>query len=139
MRAPRDDNRHPVLLGVSSIDGVTPVVIYANPTTGAMLVEGDFGDNYTSVFDQDYTVLSTDGIIGITGNSDNLYFTLPDPTTLTPGKKFTFKIQYADLGGFSIYIRPFGSEKIDTAVEFQMKNPFESISVYTDGTNWFIL
>jgi hypothetical protein len=41
--AKRDENRVPTLLGVSSVDGVTPVVLYANPTTHRLLVEGTGG------------------------------------------------------------------------------------------------
>lgn len=36
--ASRDENSVPTLLGVSSSDGTTPVPIYANPTTHALLV-----------------------------------------------------------------------------------------------------
>lgn len=36
--APRDDNRIPTLLGVSSSDGTTPVTVYANPVTHRLLV-----------------------------------------------------------------------------------------------------
>jgi len=38
--ASRDENRVPTLLGVSSIDLVTPTRIAANPATGAMLIDG---------------------------------------------------------------------------------------------------
>ena len=37
--ANRDDNRVPAIQGVSSVDGVTPVDIYVNPTTGAIKTE----------------------------------------------------------------------------------------------------
>ena len=36
--AKRDDNRIPVLLGVSSTDGVTPVMPYVDPTTHRLYV-----------------------------------------------------------------------------------------------------
>lgn len=37
-QAPRDQNRVPALLGTSSADGVTPVAIYADPSTHRLLV-----------------------------------------------------------------------------------------------------
>ena len=37
--APRDENKVPTLLAVSSVDGVTPVVVYADPTTHRLLVD----------------------------------------------------------------------------------------------------
>lgn len=38
--APRDANRVPTLLGVSSLDLITPTSIAVNPATGAMLIDG---------------------------------------------------------------------------------------------------
>ena len=37
--APRDENRVPVILGVSTVDGETPTPIKVNPATGAVLIE----------------------------------------------------------------------------------------------------
>jgi len=37
--APRDENRVPTLLGVSSADGTTPTKVEVNPSTGAVLTE----------------------------------------------------------------------------------------------------
>jgi len=41
--APRDENRIPTLLAASSADGVTPVVVYADPITHRLLVSGSGG------------------------------------------------------------------------------------------------
>lgn len=38
-QASRDQNFVPTLLGVSNVDGVTPVAIYADPTTHRLLVD----------------------------------------------------------------------------------------------------
>lgn len=37
--ATRDENSQPVLIGVSSVDGETPIEIAVNPVTGALIVE----------------------------------------------------------------------------------------------------
>lgn len=37
-QAPRDENRVPALLATSSADGITPVAIYADPSTHRLLV-----------------------------------------------------------------------------------------------------
>lgn len=42
-QASRDQNNVPTLLAVSSADGVTPVPVYANPTTHALLTESSGG------------------------------------------------------------------------------------------------
>lgn len=41
VNAKRDENRVPTLLGVSKIDSESVVVAKANPSTGALVVEGD--------------------------------------------------------------------------------------------------
>jgi len=37
--APRDNNRVPVIIGVSSVNLTTPVPIAVNPVTNALIVE----------------------------------------------------------------------------------------------------
>lgn len=44
METPRDNNHVPVLMGLSCIDGVTPIPIATNPLTGAWVV-----DNVSSI------------------------------------------------------------------------------------------
>lgn len=39
--AARDENFVPVLIAVSSADGVTPVEVYGDPVTGALLVDSN--------------------------------------------------------------------------------------------------
>lgn len=39
--AMRDENSVPVLIAVSSVDGVTPVEVYGDPATGALLVDSN--------------------------------------------------------------------------------------------------
>lgn len=49
--AKRDENRVTTLLGVSKIDNLTPVVIKGNPSTGALVVEGDINISNTLITD----------------------------------------------------------------------------------------
>ena len=61
-RARRDENRVPTLIGVSSADGETPLLLEVDPSTGELLVKTSFvpvnydyigltytGDNLTTV------------------------------------------------------------------------------------------
>jgi hypothetical protein len=68
--ANRDENRVPTLLGVSSVDGITPTKIEANPTTNALFVEvtagGGGGTQYT---DGDATVANPVGTIPVFDNA----------------------------------------------------------------------
>lgn len=58
--APRDNNRVPVLMGTSSVDGVTPVVVYVDPTSHRLLTDIAGGSGtVTSV-----SVVSANGFAG---------------------------------------------------------------------------
>jgi len=82
MQAKRDENRVTTLLGVSSVDGVTPVTLYANPITHALLasVPGGAG-TVTSV-----SVTTANGVSGVVATATTtpaITLTLGD---ITPSK-----------------------------------------------------
>ena len=52
--ASRDQNRVPTLLGVSSVDGVTPIAIKVNPVTNAVLI--DLSTSTTTFSDNAFTI-----------------------------------------------------------------------------------
>lgn len=72
--AARDGNRTPAILGVSSADGTTPVRIYVNPATGAMLTEGG-GDEGGG--DGALTLLATVTGIDATATTTTDLYTVP--------------------------------------------------------------
>ena len=52
-QAKRDSNQVPTLIAVSNADGITPVVLYADPTTHRLLVSdgatgSDFGNDWAA-------------------------------------------------------------------------------------------
>lgn len=51
MQAQRDQNFVPTLLGISNVDGVTPVTIYADPITHRLLVDNANASN-TQVYNE---------------------------------------------------------------------------------------
>lgn len=61
--APRDDNRVTSLLGVSNVNGQTPVVVWANPTTHAILTETTSSNN------DGRTLLNASGVCSSSGNN----------------------------------------------------------------------
>lgn len=63
--AKRDGNYVPTLLGVSSTDGLTPVTIYADPTTHRLLVDLPSGAGTVT----DVSVVSANGFAGTVANS----------------------------------------------------------------------
>lgn len=69
INASRDQNRIPSLLGVSSVDGVTPVLIYADPITHRLYVNSTGGGGGLTPI-----------VITGTVNGINVTFTCTQPT-----------------------------------------------------------
>lgn len=63
--AERDENNVPTLLGVSSVDGTTPITVYANPSTHRLLVDSEAGIT-GPVSSTDGNVVLWDGTTGQT-------------------------------------------------------------------------
>ena len=69
---PRDANRVPFLVAASTADGVTPVVLEADPTTHALVTSGGGGGGSTSAVDPNNsttTPLAANGVFTGTGTS----------------------------------------------------------------------
>lgn len=83
--ASRDENSVPTLLGASAADGITPVRIYANPTTHRLLVDATAGVTGPGV--------STDGAIvlfdGTTGEDVKNSAILPSGVVAAPSTTAT--------------------------------------------------
>jgi len=78
-QAKRDDNFVTTLLAVSSVDGVTPVTLYANPVTHRLLVDLSGGGSGTV---QTISIASSNGFAG-TSDGDPNNPTLTLSTTIT--------------------------------------------------------
>lgn len=81
MQAKRDNNRIPTLLGVLNTDGITPIIIKANPSTHRLAVAGNMnGITGSSIAQRDENrvtsvmgISSADGITPVPIYADNLY------------------------------------------------------------------
>lgn len=86
-----------------------------------------------------YAVLSTDYIIaktGITAGGDTI--TLDDDLT-DAGRAFIIKDESGTAGTNNITIDPEGSTLIDGALTYVMNANYESKTVYSDGTAWWVI
>jgi len=67
---------------------------------------------------------------------------LPNPIDFYNGgviKKITIKLIVADFSSDDVTIIPFGSEKIDNQINLIFNQPYQSVSLITDGVNWWIV
>lgn len=92
-----------------------------------------------------FTADTISAINNIRNGSGSMNLTLPDPTTVyttasdgTPVTSlFTFKLEGTNTAN-TVRLLPFGAETIDGASELIVtKQPNGSVTVYTNGTNWF--
>lgn len=70
--AKRDNNRVTTLLAVSNVDGLTPVVVYADPATHALLISGSISATNPSVGTNTATAPTSSTEIGWIDGSGNL-------------------------------------------------------------------
>jgi len=86
-----------------------------------------------------YAVLATDYLIAktaITAGGDTI--TLDDDLT-DAGRTFIIKDESGTAGTNNITIDPEGGTLIDGALTYVMNANYESKTVYSDGTNWFVI
>lgn len=91
----------------------------------------------TAVSDAGYTVLSTDEIIAYTALTAGRTATLPNATG-NSGQIFTIKDETGSASLYNITIAT-GGGNIDGAGTYVMNLPYQSISLYSNGTNYFIV
>ncbi len=72
--ASRDGNFVPTLLGASSVDGVTPVPVYADPSTHRLLVDATAGV-VGPVSSTDEAIARWDGTTGLTVQNSVIFIT----------------------------------------------------------------
>jgi hypothetical protein len=103
----RDKNRVPTILGVSSVDGTTPIRVKVNPNTGAMLIDGA-----SLVTDLDTVYLRLDAT--------------NDPLTgsLTIGDD-----HFLNIDGSAVF------NETGAAVNFRVESDGNANMIFVDGTN----
>jgi hypothetical protein len=93
--------------------------------------------NRTAVATNAYTALSSDYIIGVnTGEAATI--TLPTTSVDDAGVVFIIKDESGDASTYNITITGEAGETIDGAGSQDITGDYNAISVYSDGTNWFI-
>lgn len=99
----------------------------------------DLQVNVTTVAGATYTVLRTDDIIHSTYSATGAV-TITIPTALMAEKKtFTIKDAAGKAGTNNITISPQGVETIDGGVTYIINSDYDSITLYSDGNNWYII
>lgn len=85
-----------------------------------------------------YTVLVSDSIIGCDTSSSAITLNLPSCASCTAGFCFKFKDEGGNASTNNITIDPNASETIDGETTFVINTDYDALTIYTNGSNWFI-
>jgi len=99
----------------------------------------DIQVNSTTVNAATYTVLRTDDILNVTYTATGA-ITITIPTALMAEKKtFTIKDAGGLAGTNNINIGTEGAETIDGAASYVINSNYDAITLYSNGTSWFLI
>ena len=97
-----------------------------------------FGGNYTNVATTPYTITNGDYILGIQ-RGNYVTMSLPAPTAGNKGRIFLIKDEFKNRGTGSIYITGASAGfTIDHSDSYVMSGSSPAISLYSNGSNWFV-
>ena len=126
----------------SAINDYVLTYVHANTRWEAKAATGGGGGSVpaTTAVSQgtDYTISTTTGIeeiFFITPTAD-INVNLPAASTAGDGYKYNIKNLAS---GFSLTIDPNSTETIDGSTTFVLSTQYQSITIVSDGSNWFII
>jgi hypothetical protein len=90
------------------------------------------------VSDANYTATSSNYLIGFTSLSTGRTVTLPAASTMN-NKTIIVKDESGSAGAHNITVEGAGSETIDGAAAKTISTNFGSITMYSNGVNWFVI
>ena len=109
-----------------------------NPTTSLVVSGGQIG-NITTVTSATYDVLISDYILHVTYTATGPVTSLRLMTAQTvAGRIIHIKDAGGNAGTNNITITTEGSETIDGAATKVLNTNYQSVSLYSDGSNWFV-
>ena len=94
--------------------------------------------NRTTVSGAVTTISTSDYLIAVTSLAVAPSIGLPDPRLVGQGKTFAVKDEVGGAGTTTITIRSEGERTIDGAASQSISANYNSMSFYTNGTDWFI-
>ena len=125
-----------VFTGSLNVMSSSTYILSASVANEAVHVRG-FGGNYTAVTTTPYTIRTSDYILGVQRGN---YVTMSVPTAAgKAGRVYLIKDEFASRGTGSIVIT--GSTAgvtFDGASNYILTGSNPAISLYSNGTNWFV-
>lgn len=105
--------------------------------TGQLVVNGSQVLKRTATATS-YTALLTDYLIAVTSTASSRTISLPAASTAS-GIVYIIKDESGGAGTNNIVINPDGSETIEGALTYALSTNYGSITIYCNGTTWFVM
>jgi hypothetical protein len=99
-----------------------------------------FGGRYHKVIGATYTIGTFDYILGVSGNINQTLY-LPSASAVGAGAIVIIKDEATNRGAKSIYISasvPPGNFTVDDISYYELTGSHSAISLYSNGTNWYV-
>ena len=104
---------------------------------GASYLSGGLAYKRTPVT-ANYTILLSDYYLGVDTTSNSVTLTVPAAATAQIGQTFVVKDEGANTAANPITVARSSGDTIDGDASVQIDTPYGAISLYTNGSNWFI-
>ncbi len=85
-----------------------------------------------------YSITTSDYYLGVNTAAGPVTLTIPTAASATEGQTFVIKDEGGNSATNAITLSCSAAETIDGITQTTIVSPYGSVSVYTDGTNWFI-
>ena len=126
-----------------STDDQPTSILSASAYSRQVFVKG-FGGGYRNVTSSHYTASTENYILGIatpfTGGTDPVRLTIPSASLFGTGGMLIIKDEASNRGGSSIVITRSVTDDntIDGAASYTLTGTMPAISLYSNGSNWFV-
>ena len=125
-------------------NGIETVVIGSDYYTGGILLDenvtfsGAMNVNITTINAATYDILSSDYLLHVTYTTTAAVTSLTLPTAqVISGRVIIIKDANGNAGTNNITVDTQGSETIDGQATFILNNNYQTVNIYSDGSNWF--
>lgn len=105
-----------------------------------LIISNTANGDYQKVTSSTYNSAHTDSIVGVSSLSTPVTINLANAIFAGPGKRFVVKDETGLCGIMNtITVFGYGSQVIDGSPSVSLNTPWQTLELYCDGYNWFII
>ena len=125
-----------IFTGSTAVMSSSTYILSASVPTNTVHVRG-FAGSYTSVLATPYTIRNSDYVLGVQV-ANHPTMSLPAANVSNRGQVYIIKDEMSSRGTGSIFITASAGAAIDHVGSYVMTGSNPAISLYSNGSNWFV-